>query len=84
MWLWIFRILFSAAFFYCAYKSSRLLEQARYHAVRPMTREQFSWQMTDKLLTDEGKKLASEGRLWAIPAYVLGIVCMMLWFVIKA
>ncbi len=83
MWLWVFRILFSAVFIYCAVKSSRLLEQARYHAVRPMTREQFRWQMTDKLLTDEGKKLASEGRLWAIPAFMLGVVCSVLWIGMK-
>jgi len=83
MWLWVFRILFSAAFIYCAVKSSRLLEQARFHAVRPMTQDEFSWQMTDKLLTDEGKILASEGRMWAIPAYVLGIVCGVLWICMK-
>lgn len=79
MWLWVFRILCTAALIYCFIRSTRLLEQARYNATRPMSQEEFSWQMTDKLLTDEGKELASAGRLWMIPGYILGIVCLVLW-----
>lgn len=83
MWLWVLRILVTIAAVYCHVQSWRLLERARFESVRPMTRYEFSWQMTDKLLTDEGKKLASDGRMWGVPAYALTIVCVVLWFSIR-
>jgi len=84
MWLWVLRILFTAAMIYCHTRYYRLVMRARrQHKLSHAKDEDLPWDMTDKLLTDEGKELASEGRMWGVPAFALTIVCVVLWFSIR-